>query len=36
MAPDARSDHAAARAAASAEYGGPVDVAIPGLVVGLD
>jgi ribonuclease BN (tRNA processing enzyme) len=29
-------DHGAARAAASAEYGGPVDVAIPGLVVALD
>jgi ribonuclease BN (tRNA processing enzyme) len=29
-------DHAAARAAASAEYDGPVDVATPGLVVGLD
>jgi ribonuclease BN (tRNA processing enzyme) len=29
-------DHAAARAAASAEYGGLVDVATPGLVLGLD
>lgn len=29
-------DHVAAHAAASAEYGGPVDVATPGLVVALD
>jgi ribonuclease BN (tRNA processing enzyme) len=29
-------DHGAARAAASAEYSGPVDVAVPGLVLGLD
>jgi hypothetical protein len=29
-------DHGAARTAASAEYGGPVDVATPGLVVALD
>lgn len=29
-------DHGAARAAASAEYGGPVDVATPGLVLDLD
>jgi ribonuclease BN (tRNA processing enzyme) len=29
-------DRGAARAAASAEYGGPVDVAVPGLVLALD
>jgi hypothetical protein len=29
-------DHDAAQAAASAEYGGPVDVATPGIVLDLD